>query len=157
LAAAVAVYSVAAGDRLPEVIAGVGAAGCVLIVLAFVVRRPSVFPVGLAGVGAAYALFLSLRGDAVDPRAPAVAAVLFAAAELGFWSLERTASRSERPPLVRRIVGLALGALLTALLGSLVLGLTSDVGGSVALEAAGVAAAVVMLAAIALLTSRASI
>ena len=59
--------------------------------------------------------------------------------------------------LVRRIAGLAGCALLTALVGSLVLGLTAGVGGGVALEAVGVAAAALTVAAIALLASRSSV
>lgn len=146
-----------AGDRLPEVVAGVGAGGCVLIAIAFLARRPSVFPVGLAGVGAAYGVYLSLHSGAVDPRAPAVAAALYVAAELGFWSLERTASRSERTVVVRRVVTVAAGAVFTGLVGSLMLGLTTGVGGGLALEAVGVAAAALTVAAIAVLASRSSV
>jgi hypothetical protein len=146
-----------AGDRLPEIVAGVGAGGCALVAIAFVARRPSVFPFGLAGVGAAYGVYLSLRGGAVDPRAPAVAAALYVAAELGFWSLERAASRSERTVVVRRVATIAAGALFTGLVGSLVLGLTTGVGGGLALEAAGVAAAALTVASIAVLASRSSV
>lgn len=146
-----------AGDRLPEVVAGVGVGGCVLIAIAFLARRPSVFPVGLAGVGAAYGVYLSLRSGAVDPRAPAVAAALYVAAELGFWSLERTASRSEGTVVVRRVATVAAGAVLTGLVGSLMLGLTTGVGGGPGLEAVGVAAAALTVAAIAILASRSSV
>jgi len=146
-----------ASERLPEVVAGVGAGGCALIAIAFAARRPSVFPVGLAGVGAAYGVYLSLRTGAVDPRAPAVAAALYVAAELGFWSLERTASRSERTVVGRRVAGIAAGAVLAALVGSLLLGLTTGVGGGLVLEAVGVAAAALVAAAIAVLASRSSV
>jgi hypothetical protein len=71
-------------------VAGVGATGCALLVFALATRWKSSFPAGLAAVGAAYAVFLAVRNGAVDAGAPAVAAALFAAAELGFWSLERT-------------------------------------------------------------------
>jgi hypothetical protein len=151
------VYAVAAGDRLAGIVAAVGAAGCVLVLLALVFRRASVFPFGIAGVGAAYALFLALRDGDVDARAPAVAAVLFVATELGYWSLEASAARNERAALMRRVVALALAAFSTALVGSLVLGLTTGVAGGVALEAVGVAAAALTAAAIALLASRASV
>ena len=150
-------YAAAAGDRLPQVVAGVGAAGCALMAVAFLVRRPSVLPVGLAGVGAAYAVFLSLRSGAVDARAPIVAAALFVAAEAGFWSLERTAARGGTAPMARRIATLVGSAAVAALVGSLILVLATGVAGSVALEAIGVAAAAVTLAAIALLASRASV
>ena len=147
----------AAADRLPQVIAGVGAGGGAVIALAFIVRRPSVFPVGLVGVGAAYAVFLSLRSGAVDARAPVVAAALFVAAETGFWSFERTAARAGVALVARRIAMLTASAAVAALVGSLILVLATGVAGSVALEAIGVAAAAVTLAAIALLASRASV
>ena len=125
---------------------------------ALVTRRPSALPVGLAGVGAAYGLFLSLRTGAVDPRAPAVATALFVAAELGFWGL-RAVNRACASGRFSSAAspGSPAGALLTALVGSLVLGLTTGVGGGVALEAAGVAAATLTVAAIALLASRSSV
>ena len=150
-------YAVAAGDRLTEIVAAVGAAGCALALVALVFRRTSVFPFGIAGVASAYALFLALRNGDVDARAPAVAAVLFVATEFGYWSLEASVSRSERAALVRHVLALALAAFATALVGSLVLGLTAGVGGGVVLEAVGVAAAALTAAAIALLASRASV
>ena len=131
--------------------------GCLLLLVSLFFQRVSVFPFGIAGVGAAYAVFLGVRGGAVDSRAPAVAAVLFVATELGYWSLEGGDSRSERAALARRVVALAAAALFTALVGSLMLGLTTGVEGGVALEALGVAAAAVTAAAIALLASRASV
>jgi predicted PurR-regulated permease PerM len=100
---------------------------------------------------------LALRSGDVDPRAPAVAALLFVATELGYWSLQTSAARSERAAVARRILALAVAAFSTALVGSLVLGLTTGVGGGVALEAVGVAAAALTAAAIALLASRASV
>jgi hypothetical protein len=151
------VYATLAGDHLRELVAGVGAAGLALVVVAFVVGRASVFPFGLGGVGAAYGVFLSLHGGAVDVRAPLVAAALFVAAELGYGFLGRSVARSERALLVRRGAGLAVGALVTGLVGSLLLALTTGVGGSVALEAAGVAAATLTIAAITLLASRSSV
>lgn len=150
-------YAVAAGDRLREVVLATGAAGLVLMLGALVLRRPSPLPLGLALVAAAYGLYLSLHGGAVDEWAPGVAAALFAAAELGFWSLEPAQARAELAARTRRIAYLAVAALLTGLAGSLVLGLTTSAGGSVALEALGVAAATATIAAIALLASRASV
>jgi hypothetical protein len=147
LCVAIVVYAVAAGDRLPQVVAVVGAAGCVLTAVGLARKWSSVLPVGLAGVGAAYGAFLGLRGGAVDTRAPAVAAALFLAAELGFAPVVTRF-------VVLRLMGAAVGA---ALIGSLLLVAATGAGGSVALEAAGVAAAVLTLAAIALLASRPSV
>ncbi len=151
------VYAVAAGNRLQGVVAGVGAAGCALTALALPGRWPSLLPAGLAGVGGSYGVFLGLHSGAVDAAAPAVAAALFVAAELGFWSLERSAARYERAAVARRLLGLIGGAVATGLVGSLVLAAASGVSGGVGLEAAGVAAAALTLAAIAFLASRSSV
>ena len=150
-------YAVVASDRLPEVVLGVGTVGCALMAIALVSRWRSAFPVGIAGAGAAYAVYLGVHNGAVDGAAPAVAAALFAAAELGFWSLERSPSYSETTVLVRRVAALTGGAVVTALLGSLVLVLTTGASGGVGLEAAGVGAAVLAIAAIARLASRPSV
>ena len=86
-----------------------------------------------------------------------MAAALFVAAELGFWSLERSPARYERAALARRLLGIVSGAVATGLVGSLVLVAASGVSGGVGLEAAGVAAAALTLAAIAFLASRSSV
>jgi hypothetical protein len=157
VSAGVVVYATAAGERLSWVVAGVGAAGCALIVLALPGRWPSLLPLGLAAVGGSYGVFLSLRGGSVEARAPAVAAGLFVAAELGLWSLERGAVRYSARAMARRLGGVGVGAVATGLVASLVLAATSGVSGGVALEAAGVGAAVLTLAAIAALASRPSV
>jgi len=150
-------YSDVASDRLPAVVGGVGTAGGALMAFALATRWRTVFPFGIALVGASYAVFVAVRNGAVDGRAPAVAAALFAAAELGYWSLERSPSRSEGAVVLRRVAGLVGAAAVTALLGSLVLLLATGASGGVGLEAAGVAAAVISVAVIARLASRASV
>lgn len=157
MAAGVVAYSDVASDRLPAVVGGVGTAGGALMAFALATRWRTVFPFGIALVGASYGAFLAIRNGAVDRWAPAVAAALFVAAELGYWSLERSPSRSERSLVVRRLAGLLGAAVVTALVGSLVLVVATGVAGGVVLEAAGVAAAVLALAAIARLASRASV
>ena len=156
-AAVVVAYSDLSSERLPAVIGSIGGAGGALMAFALATRWRSVFPFGLVLVGASYGGFLGVRNGAVDEWAPAVAAALFVAAELGFWSLERSPSRSEVVVLLRRIVGIAAGAIVTALVGSLVLVVATGASGGVGLEAAGVAAAVLAVAAIASLASRASV
>jgi hypothetical protein len=139
---------------LPEVAAGVGAAGVLLVALALAGRWPSLLPLGLVGVGTAYAVYLSLRTGSVDSRAPLIAGALFIAAELGYWSMERQEGRADRAVLVRRISFLALGALGTGILGGVLLLVAGGDSGGVALEAAGIVAAVVLLAVIAFLAAR---
>lgn len=150
-------YAVVASDRLAEVVGIVGVAGGALMAFALCTRWRSVFPLGIALVGASYGVFLGIHNGPVDQWAPAVAAALFVAAELGFWSLERSPSRSEGAVLLRRVGGLAGAAVLTALIGSLVLVVATGASGGVPLEAAGVGAAVLAVAAIARLASRASV
>lgn len=148
-------YAVAVGERLPQVVAGVGAAGALTAAVALVLRRPSVFPIGIVGVGAAYAVFLALRHGTVDTRAPFVAAAIFAAAETGFWSVEPLAARATGQATVRRTLLIAGSALLVALAGSMVLVISSGVSGGVALEAVGVAAAAGTAAVVAVVAARA--
>ena len=150
-------YAVVASDRLAEVVGIVGVAGSVLMAFALCTRWRSVFPLGIALVGASYGVFLGIHNGPVDQWAPAVAAALFVAAELGFWSLERSPSRSEGAVLLRRVGGLAGAAVVTALIGSLVLVVATGASGGVPLEAVGVGAAVLAVAAIARLASRASV
>jgi hypothetical protein len=146
-----------ASDRLPAVAGGVGVVGVALMAFALATRWRTVFPVGIALVGASYGVFLAVRNGAVDRWAPAIATALYVAAELGYWSLERSPSRSERAVVLRRVGSLAGAAFITALVGGLVLILATGAAGGVALEAAGVAAAVLSVAAIARLASRASV
>lgn len=150
----VVAYSASAGSRLPEVVVGVGLAGLLLVALALAGRWPSLLPLGLAGVGAAYAVYLSLRSGTIDPRAPVVGAALFAAAELAYWSIERQEGRSERAVLVRRTALVVTGAFGTAIVGSVLLLAAGGGSGGMAMEAIGVVAAVLLLAVIAFLAAR---
>ena len=147
-------YAATAGDRLPEVVSGIGAAGWTLAAVALVGRWPTLLAWGLAAVGAAYAVLLGLRTGGVDPRAPFIGAALFGAAELGLWSVEVLEGESERAIVVRRVLLVAAGALGTALVGGLLLLLAAGVRGGVALEFAGVLAAVLTLASVAFLAAR---
>jgi hypothetical protein len=139
---------------LPELVAAVGALGWAVAAAALVGRWQSLLPWGVAGVGAAYALFVALRTGSVDPRAPVVAVALFVAAELGFWSLEPLDARPEPVVLIRRLLFLVVGGLGAALVGSLLLVAAAGVRGGLVLEALGVLAAVLTLAIVATLTTR---
>lgn len=131
-----------------------GAGGLALTALALAARWPSLLPWGLAGVGASYAVYLSLQGTTVDDWTPAVAAAVFAAAELAYWSVERGRAWSEPEVLGRRAAFIGVSALVTALVGALLLVAVSGNAGGVAYEALGVGAAVLTLAIVAVLTTR---
>jgi hypothetical protein len=154
LLGAVAAYSAVAGDRLVAVVAALGGLGLLVAALALVSRWAPLLPLGLVGVGAAYAVFLSLRPGTVDARAPMVAAAFFIAAELSFWSIERRNWRSEGQVVVRRLALLVSAGLSTAIVGGLLLLLTSERRSGIGQEAAGVVAAVLTIAVIAALVRR---
>lgn len=148
-------YSAVAGDRLVAAVALLGGLGLVVTALALLGRWATLLPLGFAGVGAAYAVFLSLRPGTVDARAPMVAAAFIVAAELSFWSIERRGWHSEANVVARRLALLLSAGLVTALVGGLLLLITSDRRSGIGAEAAGVAAAVLTLAVIAVLARRA--
>ena len=139
---------------MPELVGGIGALGLVMVAAAFVGRWASLIPFAIAVVGAAYAVFLSVRAETLDPYAAAVAAGIFLAAELAFWSLEPRAARAHRRVLLRRIASLALAVVATGLVAGSLLLVAGGTTGGVALEAAGVAAAVALLAVVAVLAAR---
>jgi hypothetical protein len=150
----VGAYSALDGDRLVTVIGALGGIGVLVTALALVGRWAALLPWGFVGVGAAYALFLSLQPRTLDARAPIVAAAFFVAAELSFWSIERRSWHSERQVVVRRLALLVSAVLATALVGGLLLLLGSERRSGVGQETAGIAAAVLTLAVIAALVRR---
>jgi len=135
-----------------------GALAMLVLAAGLLLRIPAVVPVAIVLLGIGYAASLAVEDDALDARAPAIAAALFAAAELGYWSLElRDAVADEAGGYLRRLsllAGLTLGVLV---LGQLLLALV-DVSerGGIAIEAIGVVAAVAALAIVALSTRRSS-
>ena len=133
----------------------IGCIGLLVTAVALLGRWAALLPWGFAGVGAGYAVFLSLRPGTVDEGAPLLAAAFFVAAELSFWSIERRSWRSDSQVVVRRLALVFSAGLGTAIVGGLLLLVTSSRGIGVGYEAAGVAAAVLTLAVIALLARRA--
>jgi hypothetical protein len=108
-------------------------------------------------VAAGYAGTLVARdADVLDAAAPLVGCALLLVAELAYWSVELAGTaREERPVLLRRLtamLGLAAGALA---LGAAVLAATAlPLGGGLAWNLVGVAAAAAALALIAGLAAR---
>ena len=154
LLAGIVLYAATATERFPTLVLAVGVAGLVVTTLALVGGWPSILPVGLVGVGAAYAVFLALRSQFVDPWAPFVAAALFAAAELAFAFLEPLSARPSRTLQARQLLTLGAGALGTAIFGSALLLVAGEGDSSVALDAAGILAAVALMAVVAALAVR---
>jgi hypothetical protein len=145
LLAGLVVYPSVAGDRLVPLVIAVGVAGWLVFVVGLL-RWPALLGWGLGLFGAEYALFLRLRGGAVDSRAPAVAAALLLVAELGFLSVRGGLPGADRA-LVARVVGsIAAAVAAAALLADLLLVASGSANGSVPVEAAGVLASVVAVA-----------
>jgi hypothetical protein len=139
-------------DPGPALAAGLG---LVTLATALAARFPSLVPVGLALLGAAYAIGLEGRGDVVDGGAVLVAPALLLVGELAFRSLEPRGIAPERS-LVARDAGVLLALMGgSSVAAALLVGTTAvDVGGRAALVAAGVAAATATLALTARLARR---
>ena len=150
----VVAYSALVGDRLVAVVTSIGCIGLSVTALALVGRWATLLPWGFVGVGASYAVFLSLRAGMVDARAPLLAAAFFVGVECSFWSIDRRSWRSERQVVLRRVVLLSLAGLATAILGGLLLLVASVRAAGVGYEAAGVVCAVLTLAVVAFLVRR---
>ena len=106
---------------------------------------------GLALLGAEYAVFFAAGPSGVDVWTPLYAAGLLLVAELSFWSLEhRVPAWADAAVLVRRLVVLvACCAGAAALAAGVIVAAGASVGGGLGLELAGIAAAVGALAVVA--------
>lgn len=120
------------------------------------VRIAVAIPLAVALLGLEYVALLGFEGEALDPRAPFVAAALYAVAELGYWSLElRGAVADEAGTYVRRVALLAGLLLATVALGVGLLALVQAVDArGPALDVLGAVAAVGALALLALAARR---
>jgi hypothetical protein len=128
------------------VVVGIGVAASVLVAVGLAFRWWLVLGWGLAVFGAEYAVFLRLRGGAVDARAPLVAAALLVAAELAFDSIAPEGGSRERPLVVSEAAALLAAALVTVAAAALVLVVAGSARSGVGLEAVGALAAVGVLA-----------
>ena len=136
-------------------LAGIGAAGWLLVAVALAGRWPLVAAWGLAGIGAEYAVFLRLRTGPIDSRAPFVAAGLVLAAELVYRSVAPFDGRREAGLLLvwgLRALALVVG---TLVVGEVVLLAAGSTRSGIGLEVLGIAAAVVALALVARIAARA--
>ena len=108
---------------------GALAALAVLLLIAGVASRLAVaIPLAVGLLGAEYVTLLGVEGEALDTRAPVVAAALLAVAELGYWSLElRGGVDDELGSYLRRIALLAGMLLGVAMLGTGLLALVAAV------------------------------
>lgn len=155
-AAIVGAAAVAASGELRLLATGLSASATAVLAAGLWRGRSIVVPWALLALGAAAAASFADGGD--PARSPLFAAGLIAVGELSYWSLETRLSRPASPGIAARRL-----ALLSALVaGSIAIGavLVSvariDAGGGLALDAAGVAAAVALAAAVLALSRRAA-
>lgn len=134
-------------------------AGAALLAMALVLARAGLVAPSLVLVAAGYAGTLVARdADVLDAAAPLVGCALLLVAELGYWSVELAGTgREERPVLLRRLTAMLALAGAALVLGAAVLAATAlPLGGGLAWNLVGVAAAAAALALIARLAARPS-
>ena len=129
---------------------------CVALAAGLVLRQPVVIPAAILLLATPYVAMLGFELDGLDTRAPLLAALLFAIAELAYWSLELRGTLADEPGTYLRRIALLSGlAVITVAGGTIVLALAERVPaeGS-AFEVAGAAAAVGAIALVALAVRR---
>jgi hypothetical protein len=123
-------------------------AGC--LALAVIVRRPFPIPLAVLALVLPYMAILTLEIETLDSRAALLAALLFGATELAYWSLELRGSLADEPGTYLRRVALIGGLVVAVYAGATaVLALVEGISArGPTVDALGAAAA---LAAVALL------
>jgi hypothetical protein len=148
-AAGLTAYAAVDASRLGGLLAIVGALGVAVLVVALVVRIPALVTAALALLGAEYAGLFLVRGDTIDVRAPLYGAAFLVVAELAFAALELRAGTPEQGLVARRAAVLVGAAAAAVLVGLVVLAAAATpLDGGLGLEAVGIAAAVVLVAAL---------
>lgn len=121
-----------------------------------VLRLAVAIPTALVMLGAEYAAIVGFEADALDTRAPLVAAALLALAELAYWSLElRGPVLDEAGTYLRRIALLATLVVGAVAFGAAVLAIVEvAAAGGVVVDVLGAAAALGAVALLALASRR---
>lgn len=127
-------------------------AAALLLAAGLALRIALAIPVAVAILGTEYAALLGFEGEALDTRAPVVAAALLAVSELGYWSLElRRPVADEAGTSLRRLALLAVLLAAVLGLGVVLLALVEAMAaGGPAVDLLGAAAAIGALALLAL-------
>jgi hypothetical protein len=141
---------------LPGPVAALAIGGTVALAAGLWRRIAVSVPWSLLALGTAAALSFSEEAD--PARAPLFAAGLLAVGELSYWSLDTRESRPAVPGIVARRIALLSGLVAASvLLGTILVSIGRvHAGGGIALETAGVAAAVFLAAAVLALSRRAA-
>ena len=148
-AAGLATYAAIVATRLGGLLAMIGVVGVAVLAAALVLRLPALVMPGLALLGAEYAGLFLVRGDTLDVRAPLYGAAFLVVAELAFAAIELRAGTPEAGLVPRRAVWLVGAAAAGVVVGLVVLAAAAaPLDGGLGLEAVGIAAAVVLVAAL---------
>ena len=120
-------------------------------------RSAGTLGLGLAALGADYAVLFVAEGGALDRFTPAYAAGFMLAAELGFWSIESRIPAWSEPAVAEwrlaRVAGACIGAAALAALALVAAAGATGTGG-LAVESLGVVAALGSLVLITVLVGR---
>jgi hypothetical protein len=148
-AAGLAVYAAVVTTRLSGLLVIVGAAGIAVLAAALVFRMPALVTAALALIGAEYSALFVARDDTLDVRVPLYGAAFLVVAELAFAALELRAGTPEPGLVARRALTIVGAAAASVLVGLVVLAAAAaPLNGGLGLEAVGVVAAVVLVAAL---------
>jgi hypothetical protein len=130
----------------------VAALAAVVLLAAIVNGWSPLVPLGVAAAGGLYAAELAVDDAPIDIAAPAIAAGLYLAAELAFWSLdERQRVEGDPGDGLRRATFVALLGVGSFVVAAALLALADGIRArGLALDLVGAAAAVAALATIAL-------
>jgi hypothetical protein len=156
-AAALAAYPAAQDLRFQWAALVFAMAAVLLLTLGLVFRWPGALGLGLAALGAEYAVLFVAEGGALDRYTPVYAGGLMLVAELGFWSIEpRIPAWSDAAVAEWRLARLGGACIAAAALAALALVAAAAATGTggLALESLGVVAAVGSLILITVLVSR---
>jgi hypothetical protein len=123
-----------------------------LLALGLVLRRPIAIPAAVDLLAAPYVAMLGFEIDGLDTRAPMIAALLFSAAELAYWSLELRGTLANEPGTYLRRLALLAGLSMGTIAGGTVVLVLAEqvVADGPAFEIVGAAAAVGAIALLAL-------
>jgi hypothetical protein len=131
----------------------VAALAAVALLAAIVNGWSALVPIGVAAAGGLYAMELAVDDAPIDMAAPAIAAGLYLAAELAYWSLdERRRVQGDPGDGLRRATFVALLGVGSFVVAAALLALADGISArGLALDVVGAAAAVAALATIAVL------
>ena len=160
MAALLAAYPAAQNLRFQWAALVFAIASVLIFTFGLAVRWPGALGLGLAALGAEFAVLFVAEGGALDRFTPVYAAGFMLVAELGFWSIEsRIPAWSEAAVAewrLARLAGTCIGAAVLAALALVAAAAATGTGG-LALESLGVVAAIASLILITALVHRKSL